>query len=248
MSADANERENKCARAVEVLRDVFGEQLRAVILYGSAVGADYVPGRSDINLLVVLQDASPRELQTLRGRWKEWHRLGLDVPLVVDEQFLVRAADVFPLELIEIRERHRLLFGKPVLALVEVSLQNVRHQVEFELRSKALRLQALYLNTDLDRAVMQEALLSSAKSFVVLMKHLLYLKGESGPFESYAQVVERFATRFSLSLSAVQLLLAIRREARPWPTEIEPFVREYLGEIHAVIRVADTIEQGEMRA
>ncbi|MGH7207944.1 MAG: hypothetical protein ACREIL_01025, partial [Nitrospiraceae bacterium] len=45
----------------EVLREylpqvtkIFGATLEAVILYGSAAGGEYLPGRSNINLLMLL--------------------------------------------------------------------------------------------------------------------------------------------------------------------------------------------------
>lgn len=240
MHTGKDDREAKCSRAVELLRAAFGENLRAIILYGSAAGADYVPGRSDINLLVVLHRARPQELHPLRAQGKAWHGAGLAVPLVVDGEFLVRAADVFPLELSEIREQHRLLFGEPVLDALEVRLHNLRHQVEFELRSKALRLTALYLEADVDRQVLEEALLGSVKSFAVLMKQLLRLVGETGPLPSFAEVVERFASRFSLPLPAVRLLLAIRTGASRWPADIAALMQDYLADIQAVIHVADT--------
>lgn len=243
MHTGKDDRDAKCSQALEILRAAFGENLRAVILYGSAAGADYVPGRSDINLLVVLHRARPQELQPLRACWRAWHRAGLAVPQVVDAEFLVRAADVFPLELSEIREQHRLLFGEPVLDALEVRSRNLRHQVEFELRSKALRLTALYLEADVDRRVLEEALLGSVKSFAVLMKQLLRLEGEPGPLPSFAKVVERFSSRFSLPLPAVRLLLGIRTGAGTWPSDVAALMQDYLADIQAVIHVADTAGQ-----
>ena len=42
---------------VEGLTDLFGDDLVSIILYGSAASGDYVPGKSDINFMIVLSDA-----------------------------------------------------------------------------------------------------------------------------------------------------------------------------------------------
>ena len=37
-------------------KDCFGDELVSIILYGSAAGQDYRPGKSDINVMIVLTD------------------------------------------------------------------------------------------------------------------------------------------------------------------------------------------------
>ena len=41
---------------VNGLRDLFADDLVSVILYGSAASGDYVPGKSDINFMIVVTD------------------------------------------------------------------------------------------------------------------------------------------------------------------------------------------------
>ena len=48
----------------EGLERVLGKDLRSLIVYGSAAGPEYVPGRSDVNLLVV---AERLDLPVMRG-------------------------------------------------------------------------------------------------------------------------------------------------------------------------------------
>src|SRR5437867_12588826 len=79
-------REDQAVREVpaevrEVLRDylpqvtkLFGTTLEAVILYGSAAGGDYLPGRSNTNLLTLLSRPEGALLQksaTLHRRWQK---------------------------------------------------------------------------------------------------------------------------------------------------------------------------------
>ena len=55
-------------------KDCFGNELVSIILYGSAAGKEYRPGKSDINVMVVLTDAgieAMAHVQTLAGLLNE---------------------------------------------------------------------------------------------------------------------------------------------------------------------------------
>ena len=55
-------------------KNLFGDDLVSIILYGSATGQDYRPGKSDINFMIVLSEEGierlelPEELHA--GLWK----------------------------------------------------------------------------------------------------------------------------------------------------------------------------------
>ena len=45
----------------------------SAVLYGSAARGDWVPGRSDVNLLVLIDDAAPAALRRLTPAVTAWH-------------------------------------------------------------------------------------------------------------------------------------------------------------------------------
>src|SRR5580765_6215727 len=91
--------ERTLTEIVEQLRTLCGERLLCVALYGSGVGADHVPGASDLNLVVVLDAVERTAMAQLRAQTTSWRKRGLATPLVIDQAFLDAAADVFPMEL-----------------------------------------------------------------------------------------------------------------------------------------------------
>jgi predicted nucleotidyltransferase len=52
----------------------------SVVLYGSAARGDWDATRSDLNLLLVLEDASPPALQQLMPAVRSWHEAGFTAP------------------------------------------------------------------------------------------------------------------------------------------------------------------------
>lgn len=222
------------------IQAAVGEDLVSLVLYGSALGPDYVEGRSDINFLVVVRAAPSTVLPRLRPHWPRWRRQGMAVPLVVDRHFLVRAADVFPMEIADLQVQHEVLAGDDLLASIAVQPECLRRQAEFELRSKWVRLSALYLQAEALRSDAAAALLEAVKSFCIVMRHLLRLAGKQAP-QSYEQVAREFAAAFRLELPATLQLLAIRQQRASWPRDRDSLFRQYLREVEQVVDVADRL-------
>ena len=59
----AGKSERDVERFAERLEGALGDDLVAAVLYGSAARGTYVKGRSDMNVLVVLRDASAEALR-----------------------------------------------------------------------------------------------------------------------------------------------------------------------------------------
>jgi hypothetical protein len=53
-------------------RQVFGESLLSIILYGSGSGDDYRPGKSDLNFLMILDDGGLGMLTRAIPIAKKW--------------------------------------------------------------------------------------------------------------------------------------------------------------------------------
>ena len=70
---------------------------------------------------------------------------GNPAPLIFTQDELVRSADVFAIELLDMKRHHRMLFGADFLEDLEVPMQLHRLQVERELRTDWLRLRQAIL-------------------------------------------------------------------------------------------------------
>ena len=91
------------------------------------------------------------------------------------------SVDVFSIELMDMKHRHRLVFGEDVLKDLVIPATSHRVQVEYELREKlSLLRQHLLLATGND-ARMWELLTRSVSSFVTLFRHALIVLGQSAP-------------------------------------------------------------------
>jgi len=138
------DREKDLQELVSRLKLAAGENLRAAVLYGSAVDHEFHE-HSDLNVLCLLHRLGGADLENLRpvGLW--WWRNGHPPPLLFTLAELRNSADVFSIELLDMKARHRMLEGADFLAELEVPMARHKLQVERELRTNVIRLRQSFL-------------------------------------------------------------------------------------------------------
>jgi len=156
-------------------------KILSVILYGSAAAGDHTGKKSDYNLLVIADSLGVKELTALSGLASRWARAGNPPPLLLTMDHLKNSADVFPIELLDMKDSRKVLAGVDVLSDLEVSSDNLRLQLEHELKSKLIRLREQYLLTRGKPKAVQDLLVGSLSTFLVLLRACLRLFEEKVP-------------------------------------------------------------------
>lgn len=214
----------------------LGSNLACLALYGSAVGDEFSPAHSDINLLIVLTEVHFPDLEligeTLSGEASPDFRLA--TPLVVAPSFLTDARDSFPIELADIARRHRILAGEDLVSGLSVDPGRVREEAEREARSKLLRLRSLILHRP-PVAEIRNGLLGLVSSFSVIERALL---GDAASGEELFRHVEQAQ---GVRLPTLERLCRIRAGGEGWPAD--DALRDILGtatrEVEALVRWVD---------
>lgn len=155
---------------IDDLRATHGGNLASVILYGSAAKGDFVPKSSDYNVLIALHKIRPKDLRNAHASIREWHKLGHPVPVYFTVSELKNAADVFPIEFHEMEAARKVLYGTDVLENVEISDDFLRHQVEYELRSKLILLRRQYIPASQSVEGLVKLMTASLSSFAALFR------------------------------------------------------------------------------
>ncbi len=75
--------EKLLSQLVGKLQKAYGERLVSVVLYGSAATGDHHAEFSDINVLCVLSEISPRELAAGEDIFRWWREQGSPSPLLL---------------------------------------------------------------------------------------------------------------------------------------------------------------------
>ncbi len=182
--------EGRIAAFTAEVEAALGEALVCLALHGSAAGDDWVADRSDVNVAIVVPEVTLAILERLAPLVVRWRARGFASPVIMDREYLARARDTFPMEIDDVRRQHRLLAGTDVFAEVAVDAAALRRECEHEARGKLLRLRALFLETAASPAALERLMVESLKSFLVVLRHLLRLRGAPDA-HGYRAVLER---------------------------------------------------------
>jgi hypothetical protein len=173
--------EKRMTEFVTKLRDAAKDNLISVILFGSAVAGDFHPEFSNVNLFCVLRDSSFTALQALAPVAKWWETQKQPPPLFMTRDEIERSADVFTIELLDMQQHHRVLYGEDVVRALSIAPNLHRDQVEYELREKLALLRQHLLLASGNDSRMWEVLLRSVSSFTTLFRHALMVLGHEAP-------------------------------------------------------------------
>lgn len=227
------------------VRDLYGEDVISVILYGSAVGQDYIPDVSDLNLLVVLKEVGPEQLGKALKYMKGWRKNRVN-PLFLDPRYIESSLDAFPIEFLEMKERHRLLWGEDLLEELEISRENLRLQCEQELKGKWLKLRQVYLETEGNSKRLRKLMIGSLRSFGVVLSALLRLKGFEVPPQEFLEVVAQVEEAFNLELLAFREVYQLKQGFRSLDrAELNKLFSRYLAEVRRLAQAADALFRAE---
>ena len=191
------------------LKQTAGSNLLSVILYGSAATEEFHPKHSDLNVLCILQGLGKDELSKLHAASIWWAKKGHSAPLFFTLNELHHSADIFAIELLDIKAARRILYGEDVMASLHVPMDLHRLHVERELRNNTLRLRQYYVMQGTDSRKTLRLMLSSISTFVALFRHALIALGEEPPPTKRA-TVDRVSSVLGFDPSPFHTLLDIR--------------------------------------
>src|SRR5918999_5529481 len=166
---------------IDDLRATHGDNLASVVLYGSAAADDRNELPPDYNLLIALSRITPEDLRQSQAPMREWRRLGNPLPVYFTVEELSDAADVFPIEFHQMANARIVLYGHDPFEFVKLSDANLRHQAEYELRSKLIQLRRLYIPASVSIEKLCNLMTDSLSSFAALFRAVLLLHGQEAP-------------------------------------------------------------------
>lgn len=227
-------------RVVAASRAAFGADLVSVVLFGSAAGSDFIRGRSDLNLAIVLERVTQAHLQALAAMLPQWRKWNLAMPLFVDREFLAHAGDVFAIEMRDIQSEHRVLFGADVFASIAVRDEDLRHQLEYEARAKLLRLRLQYADAGGDPQRVLALMEQSAPAFVVLLRAALRLV-ERISVQAISESLAACERSLGLRLRTLRRIIERRRAPQSTAGASDIEFAAYAAEIEEFVRFVDRL-------
>ena len=224
---------------VEKLKVFCPTGIRSVILYGSAAAGDHVGKRSDYNVLVVMDRLGAEELKRFLSPTEQWGKAGNPPPLLFTLEGLRQSADVFPIELADIKDSHRVLLGEDAIAGIEIAEEDLRRQLEHELKGKLIRLREHYLATAGKPRRVLDLMMNSLSSFMVLIRAVLRLFQEKVPPRK-VEAVRELEAKIHFDAEVFEIIDALKAGTKK-AKEVDPdqLFERYLMTIETIVSAVD---------
>lgn len=224
---------------VDKLNQAHGPHLKSVVLYGSAVVGGQLEEDRPKKVLVVLDDITPAELRAAHEVAEWWRQEGNPLPVYFTEEEVADSYDVFPIEFIDMSQVRHVLYGKDPFVSIEIPTTNLRHQLEYELRAKLLRLRRLYIPASRDANKLARLMADSLDNLAVLFRHVLMMLGKEAPF-SKRECVMGLADELHLDKQVFARIFDYVADEDVWlEAETNETFAKYLSQVEKVIDAVD---------
>ena len=223
------------------LLEDLGDNVLAVLVYGSAAGINYIPGISNVNIAVILKDLDFRALkQSLAAvRWARRHKMA--APLYLSKEYILNSLDVFPLEFSEIKQQNIVVFGEDIFTDLDIPVKDVRLLCEQQVKGKLLHLRQAYLTLEANAAALKSVLAAALTDLVPVFRQLIILKAQE-PLEQKDKMLEQFAGIFSLDHAPfVAVYQDKSKKNLISPNQLEAHYQNFLNQLEVLSRHLDSL-------
>jgi hypothetical protein len=150
-----------------------------------------------------------------------------------------RTTDVFAIELMDMKQHHRVVFGEDVLQGLSIPMNLHRVQTEYELQEKLSLLRRHLLLASGDDSRMWELLTQSVSSFVTLFRHVLIVLGQYPP-PGKRETVKVLADKIGFDASGFLHVLDVReRRIKSGQLDAADVFSRYLAAVQQVAAAVD---------
>lgn len=225
---------------VQNLKEVYGDKLVSVILYGSCAGNQCENEFSDINTIVILEDLLAVDLKKAGLALKDFMKTKHPLPLFMDEDEWFNSCDVYPIEYSDIKDRYKILYGEDVVEPLIMEKTNLRLQCEHETKNLLIKLRQNYLAKSGDLKAIEELLKTSSKSFFALFRAILRLTQEHS--FSHSETIDSLSEKVKIDKDVFLKLLDFRTDKKAiLKGEYEITIQKLIDSTNEILKYIDKV-------
>ncbi len=182
---------------LKVISDMHRDNLISVYIYGSAAGGNYIPKVSDINSVFVFKDLKFSIFKSSLNVVSKGIFKKIAAPLFLTKAYIESSLDVFPIEFLDMKENHILLYGEDILSGLEIKGDHIRLFCEQQIKGKLIRIRQAYLEVGLKKKGLEALLKESLNSLIPIFRNLIRLKEKQPPVNK-TEIIRQLCQIFGL--------------------------------------------------
>jgi hypothetical protein len=225
------------------LQKEWHADLEGALLFGSAARGDFIAGRSNINILVIVRHLSVDVLQRAGRLHRQWGKHQIVAPLMMTEEELLRSRHLFPLEYLQMQDHHVLLIGRDPFGTEQIEGRQLGWQCEQELMANLLRLRQRFVEGEGRAEAIRALLILSITAVLPCLRGLLRVSGQTSKGRD-AQILERLPQALQFESTVLLEMLQMKRGMNsPGSLEWTKVYERYLQNLETLCQRVQTVRQ-----
>ena len=223
--------QNKIIPFFNQLLTIHNEDIVSAAIYGSATGINYNPKSSNINCVLIVKTWSFALLEKSLKEVSLGLKQNIAPPLILTKEYIASSCDVFPIEFLDIKENHILLYGEDVFTTLEINKSYIRLFCEQQIKGKLITISQAYLEVGLDRGKLRTLLQKSLNALIPIFRNLIRLKGQHPSIEKQ-KIIEDLSREFQLdSNRLIEIYQAAIQEHKCGDQKVVEHFQGFLNEL-----------------
>ncbi len=232
---------NKITNYLEDILKMHQDRISSIFIYGSATGRNYIKGISDINMAFIFKELDFQDLKKSLKMISRGIPKKITAPLFLTKRHIETSLDVFPMEFLEMKENHVVVYGEDLLSDLDIRAQNIRLFCEEQIKGKLIRIRQAYLEVGLAKKGVEALLKESLASFITVFRNLVRLKGKE-PEKEKDRMLVQLCDEFGLDR---EVFLPIYRDKsndeRIGSKDVEVYLEKYIDELQKLAISVDKL-------
>lgn len=172
---------NKFNPFVEEVLVGYKENIHSIYITGSALTEDFDSKISDINSVIVLKEMDLTFLEHLAPLGKKYNKRKVSAPLIMTPEYIEKSLDVFPIEFLNLKLLHHVVYGEDIFNELDIERRDLRHQCEREIKVKLIGIRQGYLASMGDRRLLTDTFVNTISGYIPLFRGIILLLGKEIP-------------------------------------------------------------------
>ncbi|MBW1994494.1 MAG: hypothetical protein JRI77_08585 [Deltaproteobacteria bacterium] len=101
-------------------------------------------------------------------------------------QYVLNSLDAFPIEFLNIKLLHYLVFGDDIFKELDIKRSDLRQQCEREIKVKLIGLRQGYLSSMGNRRILTDSFINTISGYIPLFRGIIFLLGKEPPLRNEA--------------------------------------------------------------
>ena len=216
-------------------------EIHSLVVSGSAITADFDSKISDVNSIIILKNMDLKFLMAIAPLGKKYGKRQVAAPLIMTPEYITGSLDVFPIEFLNFKLMHHTAFGEEFLDRIEIEARNLRHQCEWEIKTKLIGLRQGYLAAEADRKLLAENFSSILTAAIPLFRGIVFLLRSQTPIERN-EVLEALAEAVGIDTAVFSTVLEVKqRIIKPSIDEFNEIFEKYYAVLEKLGKTIDEI-------